>query len=182
MRGLGVVQGTIELQNGNIVVQSTSIVLGVDVHGHDVTLDVWIELNVVVDIPFAETDTQVEATVLLDAMGSGDHVLRVDQSATTSVHRLLGVLLQNGRLPRILAELTVAIDVHWGLHTTIHSLRVPGSALAQRRWWGIGTVWPTTAHMTRSALLRLLLELVLSKLLLLLLLLVLGLVIGLALK
>lgn len=179
---LGVVQGFVELQDGNVVVQGTSIVLRVDMHRDYITLDVRIEFNVVVNVPFSQADTEIESTVLLDAMSGSDDVLVINQSASASVDGLLGILLQNGRLPGVLAELTVSIHIDGSLNSPIDSLSVSGSTLAQRSWWRTRTVGSATTHVTRSALLLLLDELLLLLLLRELLLLVFRAVESLALK
>lgn len=62
----GEVHRAVHLQNGQIVVQGASVVLGVNLHGDDIPLDVRIELNVMVYVPFAETNAEIEAVVTVD--------------------------------------------------------------------------------------------------------------------
>jgi len=64
-------------------------------------------------------------------MGSGDNVLGIDESTTAGVDRLLGVLLQNGHMPWVLAELTVSIHVDGVLDATGDSGGVPHNGSAQ---------------------------------------------------
>lgn len=61
VRVLGEVDGMIQLENGQIVVQRTGIVFGMNVHRYYIAFDVGEELHVMVDIPFAQTHTQIEA-------------------------------------------------------------------------------------------------------------------------
>lgn len=56
-------------------------------------------------------------------------VRTINQSTTTDVNRFLRILLQNRRLPWILSELAVAIDVRWILDSPVDALRVSDSAL-----------------------------------------------------
>lgn len=63
VRSVGKVCGAIHLQNGQIVVQRSGVVLGVDLYGDDVPFDVWVEFNVVVYVPFAKAHTEIEAVV-----------------------------------------------------------------------------------------------------------------------
>lgn len=58
---LGEVNGMIQLEDGQIIVQSAGIILGMDVHRDNITFDVREEFHIVVDVPFAQTHTQIEA-------------------------------------------------------------------------------------------------------------------------
>jgi len=64
-------------------------------------------------------------------MGSGDNVLGIDESTTAGVDRLLGVLLQNGHMPGVLAELTVSIHVDGVLDAAGDSGGVPHSTTTE---------------------------------------------------
>jgi len=50
----------IQLQDGQIIVQSASIVFRMNVHGNNITFNVREELHIMVDIPFAQAHTQIE--------------------------------------------------------------------------------------------------------------------------
>lgn len=63
VRGVGEVDRLVHLQDGQIVVQRSSVVLWVHLHRDDVPFDVRIELDVVVDVPFTQADAQIEAVV-----------------------------------------------------------------------------------------------------------------------
>lgn len=64
-------------------------------------------------------------------MSSCNDVTSINQSSTANVNRLLRILLQDSRLPWILSELAVAIDVRWILDSPVDSLRVSDSALLE---------------------------------------------------
>lgn len=64
-------------------------------------------------------------------MGSGDDVLGIDEGATAGVNRFLGVLLQDGHMPGILAELTVSIDVNRVLDATGDASSVPHATASE---------------------------------------------------
>lgn len=71
-------------------------------------------------------------------MGGSENMQGVDQGTTTHIHALLGVLLQYGYLPRVLAKFRVSINVNRVLDASVDALRVPGSASVSihcRRWW-----------------------------------------------
>lgn len=65
-----------------------------------------------------------------DAMRSSHYVQAIDKGASAHVNRFLGVLLQNGHLPRILSELAVPIDVGRSLDSAINSLGMSDTTLA----------------------------------------------------
>lgn len=64
-------------------------------------------------------------------MGRRDDVLGIDEGAAAGVDRLLGVLLQDGHVPGILAELTVSIDVDGILDAASDAGGIPYSAATQ---------------------------------------------------
>lgn len=72
-----------------------------DLKKRDVSFDVGIEFNVVVDVPFTQSDSEVVVAVLLDAMGCRYDVKVVDEGATTNVDGFLWIFLENGHLPWI---------------------------------------------------------------------------------
>lgn len=59
----GKVNRTVHLQDGQIVVEGTGVVLGVNLHGDNIPFDVRIEFNIVVYVPFAQTNAEIEAVV-----------------------------------------------------------------------------------------------------------------------
>lgn len=65
---LGEVDGVIQLQYSQIVVQGASIVLGMNVHRDNIALNVGEELDVMIDIPFAQAHAQIES--ILTAEGN----------------------------------------------------------------------------------------------------------------
>lgn len=79
----------------------------------------------------SQSNSQIKSAVSLHAVSRSDDVIGVDQSSSAHVDRLLRVLLQDGRLPRILSELAVAIDVRWILDSTVDSLGVSDAALLE---------------------------------------------------
>lgn len=93
----------VELQYCDIIVQGTSVEFGVDDHVHYVAFDVRVEFDVVVDVPLAETSSEVSSSVSLDAVSRGEDVTRTDKGSTANVDALARVLLQDGHLPRVLA-------------------------------------------------------------------------------
>lgn len=58
---LGEVHWVVQLEDGQVIVQSSGIVFGVDVHRNHIAFDVGEELHVMVDIPLAQAHTQIEA-------------------------------------------------------------------------------------------------------------------------
>ena len=167
---------SIELQDRQVVVKVPRVVLGMDDHSEDVILDVWIEFSVPVHVPLAETDAKVLSLIPVQwgkkrrialrskrkenvnnapfqAMGSGQNVARSDQSATADVDVVGTFLAQHGRMPRILAELGVALYINGRLDspryvqwaaTPTGANRVLGTRVAARSR-------RATAHLERSA-------------------------------
>lgn len=91
-------------------------------------------------------------------MGRRQNVLRIDEGAATNVHRLLRVLLQDGHLPGILAELAVTVDVRRILDATGDAVRVATAALAGLEVGHLlllllRSLRPAAAHLAGGALL-----------------------------
>lgn len=84
-------------------------------------------------------------------MGSGNDVLGIDERATAGVDRLLGILLQNGHMPGILAELTVSINVDGILDATGDTSGVPHSTTTKLLGRSLGTQWTTAADFVDTA-------------------------------
>lgn len=76
VRILGKVHIMVQLQDSNVIVQSSSVEFRMNVHTDDVPFDVREELYVMVDIPFPESYPEVSALVGLDAVSCGDDVTR----------------------------------------------------------------------------------------------------------
>ena len=49
----------VQLEDGNVVVEVAGRVLGMELDGEDVELNVGVELGVVVDVPLAHPDAQL---------------------------------------------------------------------------------------------------------------------------
>lgn len=103
MRILSEVDVVVQLQDGDVVGEGAGVEFRVHVDADDVALYVRIELDVVIDVPFAEPRAQIATGVRLDAMRGGDDVTRRHQSAAANVNALVGVLLQDCHLPRVFA-------------------------------------------------------------------------------
>lgn len=153
MRVRNEVDGFVHPQDGDVVLKGSGVELRMDLEESHVSFDVRVELDVVVDVPFAQTDSQVVRAVGLDAMSCRDDVLAVDQRASADVNRFLRVLFQNGHLPRIFTcghfvrlqvsvlilrkrnnpktptEFTFTVYVGRGLYSPVDSLSVSSSAL-----------------------------------------------------
>lgn len=84
-------------------------------------------------------------------MGSGDDVLGVDEGTTAGVNRLLGVLLQDGHMPGILAELTVSINVNGILDATGDASGVPHATTAELLGWSLRAEGTTAADLVDAA-------------------------------
>jgi hypothetical protein len=52
-----------QLDDGKIVEEGSSIELGVNGDARNISLNVGVELDIVVDVPFSKTDTQLLSTV-----------------------------------------------------------------------------------------------------------------------
>lgn len=91
----------VEFEDGDIVVESASIKLGMYVNANDISFDIWIKFYVVIDVPFAQSSSQVTSGVSFHAMCSSNDVSRRDQSSTAYVNALGRILFQYGYLPRI---------------------------------------------------------------------------------
>lgn len=105
MRVLLEVDVVVELQDRHVVVQSARVKFRMHDYADDVALDVGEELDVVVDVPLAETGPKVSTRVGLDAVSGRDYVTRRNQGTAANVHAFLftWLLLQYGHLPGILA-------------------------------------------------------------------------------
>lgn len=61
-------------------------------------------------------------------MSGGDDVIVVNQGSTAHVHRFLRILLQDCRLPWVLAELGVTVDVARILDSSVDALSIADAA------------------------------------------------------
>lgn len=174
----GKIHRTIHLQNGQIVVKRAGVIFRVYLHRDDIALNVRVEFDVVVYVPFAESYTKIESivAVMKEVLALkydttlGRHIIYlrfhtvsrrydvqiVDQGTTAHVHRFLGILLQNCHLPWVFAELAITVHVHRVLDASVNALRVSYTTLAQilARWIAIHGL--TAANLTTAALLLLL--------------------------
>lgn len=66
VRGLGPIDGFVEAEDRDVVVEGAGVEFGVDVHGDDVAFHVGVELHVVVDVPFAQADAEVVSVVTVE--------------------------------------------------------------------------------------------------------------------
>lgn len=90
-------------------------------------------------------------------MRSSQNMQMINEGPAANVHRLFGILLQNGHLPRVLSELTVTIDVHWVLDATGDAVGVASSALSGIADWRLleGSLRSSAADLIgRATLLR----------------------------
>lgn len=78
----------------------------------------------------------------------------VDEGATAHVHTLVGVLLEDGHLPGVLAELGVAVHVDGVLDAAVDALCLAAAALRALRLrpvHGPLAGGPPAAHVARAA-------------------------------
>lgn len=144
----------IQSQDGDVIVQSAGIKFGVHNDVVDVALNVREELDVMIDVPFAESGAKVPVIVGPDAVSRGQNVTRRYEGAAADVDTLLlaGLFLQNGHLPGVFSELGLAIVEGRGLDATGYSLGVSGPALAVFGSAVADDVTRIAAHVTRAAL------------------------------
>lgn len=66
----------VQLENSDVIGESSGVKLGVHVDADDVALYVRIKLDVVVYVPFAQSRAKIATGVGLHAVSSGDDVSR----------------------------------------------------------------------------------------------------------
>lgn len=76
----------------------------------------------------------------------------INQRSSTNIHGLLRILFQYSRLPGVLSELALSVDVCGRLDSAVDPLRMSDSALPSVR--SLRFEWPTAAHLILSALLN----------------------------
>lgn len=101
MRILLEVELVIDPKHRDIVVECTGVEFRVYVDIGHVTFDVRIELNVVIYVPFAQSNSKVPSRVGFHAVRRCEDMLRGDKGAAANVHALGRVFLQNRNLPRV---------------------------------------------------------------------------------
>ena len=101
VRVRGVVHVAGQADEGDVVVEVAGVKLVVHEHVPGVVLDVGVEFGVVVDVPFADADSQLFRFVVLNAMGRGQDMRAVDEGPAAEIHVVELLLLQDGHLPRI---------------------------------------------------------------------------------
>lgn len=81
-------------------------------------------------------------------MGRRDDVLGINESAAASIDRFLGILLEDGHMPGILAELTVTIDIDGILDAARDAGGIPYATTSQLLLGRtLGAQWTTTADL-----------------------------------
>ena len=105
----GVVDVTIDTNHGNVVVQVAGVEFVVDEQVFGIEFNVGVKLRVLVDVPFAQADPQLLRSVISDAMSRGQQVRSVNERTSAEIHVVKFLLLQNGHLPGVLAELGLAV-------------------------------------------------------------------------
>ena len=78
-------------------------------HIQDIKLHVGEELAVIVDVPLPQPHPQLLGSVLLDAVSCCQQVTPINQAASTHVHIVILLLLQQRHLPGILSKLCVSL-------------------------------------------------------------------------
>lgn len=150
VRGLTSSDRSLHPEYGDVVVQGPCVELRVNEQSLDISLLVRVELYVVVHVPLAQTDSEVEGGVRFDAVSGSEDMDVVDECASTDIHTLLRVLLQDGYLPRILTEFRVSIDIDRSLDPAVDSMSIPDSTLS----WSVAGCGPSgasTAHLAWAA-------------------------------
>lgn len=84
-------------------------------------------------------------------MGSGDDVLGIDEGATAGIDGFLGILLQNGHMPGIFAELTVTININGILDAASDAGSVADTTTSQLLGRSLWTQWATAANLVDAA-------------------------------
>lgn len=139
----------IDPQYGDIVVQGTGVKFWMHVDTSHVPFDVRVELDVMVHVPFTESNAEITGRVHFHAMSRREDVLRRDERATANVNTLRRVLLQDRHLPWIFTEFRITVDVRGSFDASVDTLRVPDSALSRSRFRR--RLSSGTAHQTGAA-------------------------------
>lgn len=78
-------------------------------------------------------------------------MLGINESAAAGIDRFLGILLQDGHMPGILAEFTVAIDVNGVLNATSDAGSIPDTTTSQLLRRSLRAQWTTAADLVDAA-------------------------------
>lgn len=139
----------LEGEDGDVVDQVSGVILRVDEERGGPELDVAEELGVGADVPLAQADSQLRQLQLTDAVGGGEEVAVVDERGAAHVHDLALFLPEDGRLPRVFAELCVALHERRVLDTAEHALCLTASACGQVA--GLRLDGVAAAHLVEAA-------------------------------
>lgn len=139
----------LEGEDGDVVDQVSGVILRVDEERGGPELDVAEELGVGADVPLAQADSQLRQLQLTDAVGGGEEVAVVDERGAAHVHDLALFLPEDGRLPRVFAELCVALHERRVLDAAEHALCLTVSACGQVA--GLRLDGVAAAHLVEAA-------------------------------
>ena len=88
------VHKTIQLDDGDIIVQIAGVKLRVDGDAQHIKFNVWEELAVIVDIPLAQPDPDLLWPELLDAMCCSEKMRGIYERPSAHVDIVILLLLQ----------------------------------------------------------------------------------------
>lgn len=103
MRILLEIDVVIDPQYRDVVVKGSRVEFRMHLNARHVSFDVRIEFDVVIHVPFAESDPEIMRSVSLHAVSGGENVTRGNESSSADVDALRWILLQNGNLPWVFA-------------------------------------------------------------------------------
>ena len=114
VRVCSVINVACDADQGDVVVEISRVELFVDEDASGVVLDVRVELGVVVDVPFADANSELFGLIVLDAVSGREDVRAVDEGTAAQVHVVEFLLLQDGDLPRIFRCRIKKIKISYG--------------------------------------------------------------------
>merc|ERR1719336_3795145 len=112
-----------------------------NLHVKNIKLDVGEELTVIINVPFAQSDSQLLWSILFDTMSCSQQMCSINQTSSTNVNIVILLLLQQGNLPRILSKLCITLGIFLGriVDPSVDAMSVPPSTLSILTELGLGT-------------------------------------------
>lgn len=123
----------VQFDESNVIVEVARVVLGMDVDGQNVHLDIWVELDIIVDIPLPEPDAELLWAVPLDTVGGGEKAAAIYQRSATDINVVILLLFKYRNLPGIFTKLCISFSevCQRSVNPSVDSMCIPATALSE---------------------------------------------------
>merc|ERR1719336_3655827 len=103
-----------------------------NLHVKNIKLDVGEELTVIINVPFAQSDSQLLWSILFDTMSCSQQMCSINQTSSTDVNIVILLLLQQSHLPWILSKLDITLGILLGriVDPSVDAMSIPSPALS----------------------------------------------------